>query len=248
MASFNSALSLFSSSFVEKKRDNGEKFLVLSSDSPGWFQNSILEAHNGEFPNDSRYQLIRDCLVSLSAQCPNSEEEARESVYDLSLDLLPCSTADLLRWFADHPARLADCDDAIEEGRAQETVYNILSEGFRIAAENTLYVLISEIEENRSSIFNPDTDCRLILSDSLGSYIPQTYCASLSEDDAEAMGLDWEDVQSCQDGPDSEHYWDAWQAILDSAIIRDNDGTVWNLHQNGDLWEIRDDVEIPEGF
>jgi hypothetical protein len=136
-------------------------------------------------------------------------------------------------------------------GSSVSSVSDALELGYRRAAENVLSVLISEIEENRSSVFNPDTDCRLLLSDSHGVCIPQLYCQSLSEEDAEEMRISWEDVLRCQSGPDEELYWEAWQSILDSAEITEpatlsEDASLWCLIQNGDLWQVRSDVEIPE--
>ena len=103
-------------------------------------------------------------------------------------------------------------------------------------------------DARRAVAFNPDTDCRLILSDSHGQYIPQLFCADLTQADAEAMGIDPQDVKDCQLGPDNEFYWEAWQSILDAAESTDSHGIKWRLEQNGDLWEIRADAEIPDSW
>jgi hypothetical protein len=252
MASFSAAANLLSSSFEKKTRDDGSSFWSLSSGSPDWLRSAVMLAHEDEAPNDSRYELIRDAAVALSDQSCEDEDEAREALYELAVDLVPSYTGQLLTWFAERPARLSDCDEALQDGRVGEiSIYEILTEGYRLRAESVLSVLISEIEENRSSVFNPDTDCRLLLSDSHGVYIPQLYCQSLTEDDAAEMGINWEDVACCQSGPELEWYWEAWQNILDSAEITEpatlkEDESLWRLHQNGDLWLIRSDVEIPE--
>lgn len=253
MASFSAAAALLSSSFEKRTRENGSSFWALRTGSPDWLRSVAMLAHDGETPNDSRYELIRDAAVALSEASFLDEEEAREALYELAVDLIPTYTGELLSWFAAQPSRLSDCDQAAEDGRLSTiSSYELLSEGYRLAAENVLSILISEIEENRASVFNPDTDCRLILSDSHGIYIPQMYCDGLSEDDAEAMGVDWQDVQICrQSGPDTELYWDAWQSILDSAEITEpatlkEEKSVWRLVQNGDLWQVRADVELPE--
>jgi hypothetical protein len=79
----------------------------------------------------------------------------------------------------------------------------------------------------------------IVLNDSHGVYIPQLWCQSIAEWEAETLGIQWSDVQACQAGPDHEWYWEAWQAILDSASMV-SDGTTWRLHQDGDLWEVPD--------
>jgi hypothetical protein len=83
-------------------------------------------------------------------------------------------------------------------------------------------LLSSSLEKERGSIFNPDTDCQLLLRDSHGIYIPQLYCADISEDDCEALSVSWEDVKTCQSGPDEELYWAAWSSICDSASWEEN--------------------------
>lgn len=247
MATFAAACSLFSSSFEKKERDDGSSYYALQADSPEWMRSAVREAHDGELPNDSRYDLIRDALSSLSENLYDSADDAREDAAEIALQLQPTYTGELLQWFAEHPARLQDCDDAREErGTSQESIYDALSDGFARSAESTILSLIEEIEENRSSVFNPDTDCRLILSDSHGQYIPQMYCEGMIEDQAEEIGVNFSDVLVCQSGPDSEHYWEAWQSICDDALIIDAQGEEWRLLQNGDLWEIRADVELPK--
>ena len=247
MATFSHACKLFSASFSKKERDDGSSFWALSVDSPEWMRTAIMLAHDGEWSNDSRYDLIREAVSSLSDNLYDDADSAREDAAEIALSLLPVYTGDLLAWFSDRPARLQDCDDAREEtGCSPETVYDALSAGFLRSAEASVLSLIEEIEENRLSIFNPDTDCRLLLSDSHGVYIPKLWCEGLSAEDAESLSIDWQDVQTCQDGPDAELYWEAWQNIERDAVIIEDDGSEWCLHQSGDLWQVRADVEIPE--
>ncbi len=36
--------------------------------------------------------------------------------------------------------------------------------------------------------------------------------------------------------PESENYWEDWEWILNNAKYTDKDGSVYYLHQDGDLW------------
>jgi hypothetical protein len=253
MATLSAAAALLSSSLEEALRSNGSPFLRLSSSAPSWGSDAIRAAHCGELPNDSRYALISSCLEALADGSFGDEEEAREALYDLSLQLLPYQTWALLDWFSESVSRLSSCDEAQEEERLERSglltgefsVYNLLSEGWRVDCEETLSSLISSLEEERGSIFNPDTDCRLLLGDSHGIHIPQLYCSDISEDDCEALSVSWEDVRVCQNGPDEELYWDCWSSICDSASWEES-GEEWRLLQSGDLWAIRAEAELPE--
>lgn len=255
MASFSRAAAELSGSFVSQTRSDGTVYTCLGSDCPDWIRTAVMLAHDGESPNDGRYELIRWAAVALSEQqfSDSGADDVSEVFLELSRDLVPAQTAKLLDWFSENLSRLGDCDDASEEQNLPEqlTVADLLSLGYQRAAESVLSILISEIEENRLSVFDPDYDCRLVLSDSHGVYIPQLYCENLSKSEAKEMSLDWWAVETCQHGPSEEHYWDAWQSILDSAEITEpatlkEDESLWGLYQNGDLWQVRSGVELPD--
>ena len=248
MATFSAAAAFLVSCFQDAKRDDGSDYIRKGSDSPNWVQELIHTCHDGEWPNDARYRLIRDAAVSISEQQFSNADDARDAIPDLSVDLLPIYTAEILQWFAGNNTRLADCDTYLEDtGAPVASTYNLLSAGYQLAAENVLGLIVDSLEDNRLSIFNPDTDCRLLISDNQGIYIPQIYCQQLTEDDAAEYGIEWSDVVCCQSGPDQDWYGESWLAILDAAEWEE-DGETWRLHQNGDLWMVRADVELPEEF
>lgn len=93
-----------------------------------------------------------------------------------------------------------------------------------------------------------ETDARLIIGDQWGIYIPQRFCAGFNADDAASRNVDVRDVEICQAGPEEACYWEVWQSIVDSYSFTDANGRVWRLYQDGDLWEIPDDCEIPDFF
>lgn len=247
MSDLNHAASYVLSFIEEKTRDDGSTFKAFKSEAPEWCRSLAMVAHDGEFPNDSRYDLICKALDSIADSDAKEESEAMEEVRQWSLDALPCWTTSLLSFFAENAGRLKYCDQAMEDGSA-ESIDDILSEGWRLCFEEVLCTVISSLEEERDSIFNPDTDCELILSDSNGIYIPKMYCDGVDEEEAESMCVDWKDVKICQAGPDHEHYWEAWQSIERDTEWTDSNGEEWRLLQNGDLWAVKANVEIPESW
>lgn len=245
---FTLAASALAASFKQQTRTDGSTYLT-STDGPEWFADAIREAHAGELPNDSRYALIADCAQRIADDVPDDADEARENAWEHSSDAVPVSTYDVIAWFADHTSRLADCETAASEIRSDfATVEDWLREGYRVAAYNVLTTLIDSLEENHESYINPDTDTILLLTDANGIYIPQLWCNGISKSETAEMNISWEDVEACQHGPDGEFYWEAWEQIIDNAEIADDSGDLWRLHQNGDLWQVRTDVELPEGF
>ena len=74
----------------------------------------------------------------------------------------------------------------------------------------------------------------LFLSDARGIYIPRDFANGIKPECL--SGASAEDIAILQSGPDSEFYWDAWDAVLNSARVTDADGVVYTPHQDGDLW------------
>jgi hypothetical protein len=84
-----------------------------------------------------------------------------------------------------------------------------------------------------------------ILDGARGIYIPRDFCDGFDGWD----GIDDEDKATCCAGPDEEWYWDAWDNVLNNASYTDpNDGSVWGLYQDGDLFAIRTDVDVEWEF
>lgn len=84
----------------------------------------------------------------------------------------------------------------------------------------------------------------LLLNDAFGIYIPQRWAQHYSEG---WDGVD-EDVLACLlRGPeleDGDCYWESWDHILENATYTSGDGHVWMLCHNGDLWALRDDIDL----
>ena len=82
----------------------------------------------------------------------------------------------------------------------------------------------------------------LILSDFRGVYIPRDFlCDDYNEvaiERCESWGLNennkdhWIDAST----PDSEYYYEAWDWVLQNAEYTCDNGDVYTLHQDGDLW------------
>lgn len=82
----------------------------------------------------------------------------------------------------------------------------------------------------------------LILSDARGIYIPRDFLTDnnneIDEEHRKAWGLTKENEElwiNCID-PENEFYWESWNWILDNAKFIDENGNVFELWQDGDLW------------
>ena len=81
-----------------------------------------------------------------------------------------------------------------------------------------------------------------------GRYIPQLFCNDITKNECAALNIDWHDVEVCQEGPDTEYYWDSWSQVLDNFKATDDTGINWYLYQDGDLWAYPEGYEFDDEF
>jgi len=86
---------------------------------------------------------------------------------------------------------------------------------------------------------------KLLLGECRGVYIPQHFVEDFNLYEFNIEPESWA-VEICKEGPEHEDYWDAWQDILDNAKHQDNEGHTWRLHQDGDLFLVREDMTEEE--
>ena len=74
----------------------------------------------------------------------------------------------------------------------------------------------------------------LLLDSARGQYIPRDFVTGF--DLSKFAGIPSAVAEECKN-PESDEYWDAWNVILYSASYIE-DGRVFELYQDGDLWLI----------
>ena len=85
----------------------------------------------------------------------------------------------------------------------------------------------------------------LLVSDGFGVYIPQAFTERVNFE--RVRNVDPADWAIIAKGPtdDNPDYWEAWDCILSDADITADDGSVYYLWQDGDLWAVPMDTAIP---
>ena len=84
----------------------------------------------------------------------------------------------------------------------------------------------------------------ILLSDNRGIYIPQNF----AEGFAGWSGINIEDLETIEKGPETEYYWEAWDSVLNDAFYVDKEGHHWRLYQDGDLFAICDELMTNEEY
>ena len=80
------------------------------------------------------------------------------------------------------------------------------------------------------------------LSSGCGIYIPRDFATSFVDRAKHVQNVTKEDWAILED-PDHEHYWEAWDKVLQNAVVTDDEGTRFTLSQDGDLWLIPEGME-----
>jgi hypothetical protein len=78
----------------------------------------------------------------------------------------------------------------------------------------------------------------LFLNDARGVYIPRDFAQSWTKEERakRVSGVDDDDWAILEIGPEHREYWDAWETVCDSAVVTDDAGNKYTVHQDGDCW------------
>ena len=84
----------------------------------------------------------------------------------------------------------------------------------------------------------------ILISDSWGVYIPKHFAENFILWD----GVSDSDREILESGPENELYWEAWDSITSDATFTDENGNVWRLSQDGDLWAYCEELMTDEEY
>lgn len=85
----------------------------------------------------------------------------------------------------------------------------------------------------------------LFLDSARGIYIPQNFAEIVKRKCVE--GVSAEQWAILEEGPEHEWYWEAWDEVLNSAVLTNPDtGQRFTPYQDGDLWLIPENAEWPD--
>ena len=94
--------------FKTTQRVDGTSYAHMADDRPQWLEVAVYEAHDGETPNDWRYETIVAVVEALEElddpDDPDGSVELAESLVDVS-------TCDLVAWLAADVGRISYVDD-----------------------------------------------------------------------------------------------------------------------------------------
>ena len=137
-----------SSYFVRNTRPDGSSFVTLSDDRPEWLQTAVYEAHDGETPNDWRYQTAAHIVELLADYDLADIDDYRDELADSLVDIY---THDLLAWLAADLNRTGYCDEAWNDDLASASddgIVGLIRLGQYVAITAMVDILAAAIADN----------------------------------------------------------------------------------------------------
>lgn len=102
--------------FETATRDDGASYVRTREDRPEWLSELIHAAHGDMFPDDWRYQFVRDALSAIDDASAGADSQEVCDEYS-EPDIY---TSQLTAWLASRADRHSYCDDAVSEGLIAE--------------------------------------------------------------------------------------------------------------------------------
>jgi hypothetical protein len=145
-ADLKALCSELSSRFENKKRDNGDVFIVLEGpeDQIRESASSALRlAHSDELPNDWRYEV---CSLACDAIAEAEEaDELSEIINEVAENATTVYNSQLFSWYAENSTRLSYAEEAREEFGPSDELLGDLHLGQYLAARETAQSFIDSL-------------------------------------------------------------------------------------------------------
>ena len=133
--------------FTTSTRDNGDTFHHLIDGVPDEVTDFVRECHDGEMPNDWRYEAIVGILQGIIETDLSGVYEITDLGLELANAEVDIYTANLLQWYADNASRIAYVDEAIEDGYKADFT-ELLSIGQYLALQGMTITIIGALGLN----------------------------------------------------------------------------------------------------
>ena len=103
---FRLCLKIFKESLIRDKRQDGSEYVCLwESQFKENLQEIIRECHNGEFPNDWRYEMVDSIIDSLYEHFITYNNDSDLDEYEIVDGLVDIYNYDLAKWLSDNNSR-----------------------------------------------------------------------------------------------------------------------------------------------
>lgn len=142
---------------------DGQRLVTFHDDAPDWVRAAVREAHDGEWPNNWRFEVCAQMLEALAEHLGDSpwrsadnavaEFEESDAYTELIDGMVDTGHKALAQWLADDPSRGAYCEQWLEEiGIKPRTVWDWIAGGQSMALRYMLGPLALAVFEHREEL------------------------------------------------------------------------------------------------
>lgn len=128
--------------FVVPTRDDGGRYYNLTDDRPDWLAEAVQDAHDGEWPNDWRYEICADIIYRL-------QDDPDMEPYEIAGELVDIYNADLLGWVSEYMTRIGYVDEAAAENGLDGGIIGQISRGQYYCILQMAEILAQAILDNQ---------------------------------------------------------------------------------------------------
>lgn len=136
--------------FVTGERANGDLYLYLTDDCPGWLREAVLDAHDDEVPNDWRHDVAHQIVRGLTGEHAPEVDWVDDyiEVYNLADTITHRETtwtSDVLRWAGENITRVGYYDVWLENGNADPATNPV--DGLKCAMFQAIHEMTQTLAE-----------------------------------------------------------------------------------------------------
>jgi hypothetical protein len=128
--------------FETRTREDGTQFVTRKDDAPEWVADLVRDCHDGELPNDWRYETIAAIFDAIA--------DGSDDPGEIADGLVDVYNSDRVAWLANNLNRSSYVDDACDEhfGTSDSGVFGMLGAGQYLAIEQMASQILAAVAEN----------------------------------------------------------------------------------------------------
>ena len=135
--------------FQTQTRESGETYVTMADDCPKWVADVVQDCHDGELPNDWRYETI--AAIFDAVETVDYRGEWSDDLVEIVDSLVDCYTSDLYAWAT--PARWHYIDDARDDcGLSAASFSEQIAAGQEACVQQMVTQVLEAVAENAETV------------------------------------------------------------------------------------------------
>jgi hypothetical protein len=133
--------------FHNLSRADGSAYWHLTSDAPEWLRDAVYQAHDGELPNDWRFETCAD-IWEILQEALHYGTDLDDVCAQAADRLTPVYTWEQLAWFQDDTSRFNWIDEALATYGQPENGGEMLMQAIGLAIFTMASIIVDAYRDN----------------------------------------------------------------------------------------------------